>query len=81
VRPSAVLKEARPTTQLDSFLSRSPGAISSFFLSHYECWLCDEGELLVEFDDNGMAKDVHIFRVIPFGRPTIAERIREWAGL
>lgn len=47
---------------------------------NHESWVCDEGELLVEFDEKGTAARVEIWAVMPAGRPTIVERMREWVG-
>ena len=46
----------------------------------FESWMCDDGELLVFFDDGGTATDVRVSDVITFV-PTLTERIRCWLGL
>jgi hypothetical protein len=49
----------------------------------YDRWFCDDGELLVRFDDADTASDVVIQDVVYFGPPklTLTERIRRWLGL
>jgi hypothetical protein len=46
----------------------------------FESWMCDDGELLVFFDDCGTATDVRVY-VITLVPPTLTERIRRWLGL
>ena len=48
---------------------------------NYESWLCDEGQLLVLFDADGIATDVAVYDVINFGPPTLLERMRRLVGL
>ena len=48
----------------------------------YETWVCADGELLVLFDDAGVAIEVAVLDVEdPLGPPTLTERIRRWLGL
>jgi hypothetical protein len=48
---------------------------------NHESWLCDDGELLVRFDDSGMATDVTVAPVLGLQPLTLTERIRRWLGL
>jgi len=48
---------------------------------NYESWLCDEGQLLVLFDADGIATDVAVYDVINFGPPTLFEQIKRLFGL
>jgi hypothetical protein len=43
-----------------------------------EMWSCDDGLLLVQFNDGGSATGVWVLRNSP---PTLTERIRRWLGL
>jgi hypothetical protein len=45
---------------------------------HYENWLCDDGRVLVFFDDADRVDEVMFYDRSP---PTLAERIRHWLGL
>jgi hypothetical protein len=47
----------------------------------YYCWLCDDRELLVWFDETETVADVVVAGVLHFGTPTLTERIRLWLGL
>jgi len=44
-------------------------------------WLCDEGGLLIYFDDDGLAAQVIVYDVYAFEPPTVLERLRRWVGL
>jgi hypothetical protein len=46
----------------------------------YECWFCDDGLVLVRFDDSGRAVEVDLDVGIT-QPPTLTERIRRWLGL
>jgi hypothetical protein len=43
-------------------------------------WLCEEANLLVEFDDADIATEIYIIP-LPKNQPTFIERIRYWLGL
>jgi hypothetical protein len=43
-----------------------------------DIWACEEGMLLIHFDDNGIAARVAVERTQP---PTLIEKIRHWLGL
>jgi hypothetical protein len=45
-----------------------------------EEWSCDDGLLMVRFDDRGTAAEVYVLD-IGVGRQTLTERIRRWLGL
>jgi hypothetical protein len=44
----------------------------------YEQWLCDDGHLLVLFDDADMVDHTVVYEFDP---PQLTERIRRWLGL
>jgi len=46
----------------------------------YENWLCDEGQLLVHFDEKGLADDVVVTDIIDFGPPPFQERLCRLLG-
>jgi hypothetical protein len=50
-------------------------------LMAYTWWACDEGELLVRFDDNNIANAVIVRNVFLIDPPTPLERLREWLHL
>jgi hypothetical protein len=52
-----------------------------YHVKDYEQWLCDDGHLLVLFDDTGTATDVLLFHVSEARPPTLTEKIRSWLGL
>lgn len=56
-------------------------AEDSMCLSRYDRWVCDEGELQVEFDNNGVVTDILIGDVSSSPRLTLIQRIRGWVGL
>jgi hypothetical protein len=73
--------------QIESIVGHPPGDYTSgpclqmprgLFYWNHVTWLCDEGELLVEFDDNATATSVVICDVVILGPPTMVQRIREW---
>jgi hypothetical protein len=43
-----------------------------------DTWACEEGSLMIHFDDAGTAA---LVTVIPHRPPTLTERIRRWLGL
>jgi hypothetical protein len=45
-----------------------------------EQWSCDDGLLLVQFNDDGSATEVRVFKTRA-PSPTLTERIRRWLGL
>jgi hypothetical protein len=47
---------------------------------YHDTWLCDDGELLVRFDDSGTATEVVVLDVRS-RQPTLTEQIRRWLGL
>ncbi|QEL16029.1 outer membrane protein assembly factor BamE [Limnoglobus roseus] len=47
----------------------------------FESWLGNDAELLIEFDDNGVAKDVRVWDVMELPRQTLLERLRNSLGL
>jgi hypothetical protein len=59
-------------------------ALRSFDLKVYQQWLCDDGELLVRFDDADIVTDRIIQDVVSVSGPAsrmVPERIRRWLGL
>jgi hypothetical protein len=68
----------------DVILSGFPGRSLGFpgRSLDYQTWVCADGELLVLFDDAGVAIEVAVLDVEdPLGPPTLTERIRRWLGL
>jgi len=47
----------------------------------YESWRCNDGELFVLFDEQGIATDVVVCDVFNFGPPSFLDRVRGWLGL
>jgi hypothetical protein len=58
-----------------------PDSLGCYASVKREAWLCDNGELLVRFDDADTAAHVVVREVKNLGPPPLTERIRRWLGL
>jgi hypothetical protein len=47
----------------------------------FDCWLLDTEYLMVDFDKNGIVRDVFIDNTMYFGPPSMLQELREWIGL
>jgi hypothetical protein len=82
------VKKGMSFEQVVQIVGRQPGDYTTgryAILPHgirywkYKSWLCDEGQLLVWFNEDGTAVDVVVCDIDDFRPLTPIERLRRWA--
>jgi hypothetical protein len=89
----AKLEQVRPgmaRTQIEGLLGVPPGDYttgpsvggpsSAVWFLDYEAWWCDEGVLLVRFEED-RAIDVQVFGVLRLPKPRLLDGLRAWLGV
>ena len=79
-RDEVIATVGRPPGDYSAGVLREPRGLGDT-AAVTECWVCDEGELIVRYDGSGRAKHVEIWGVSPLDRGTFLQRLRDWLGL